>query len=61
VGTLVVDLDSLGCRHIREKTNPENTIKGNWIQEKVSDNKEPVDILIVLNTGCNTTRLISFE
>jgi hypothetical protein len=61
LGTLVAGLDSLECRNIWEKTNSENTIEGNWIQEEVIDNKEPVDILIVLITGCNTTRLISFE
>ena len=61
VGTLVVDLDSLEYRHIREKTNPENTIEGNWIQEKAINNEEAIDILIVLNTGCDAMRLISFE
>ncbi len=60
VGTLTVDLDSVGPRNIWEKTNSGNILEGNWTQQKTIKNKA-IDILLVLRTGRDAMRRIFFE
>jgi hypothetical protein len=60
IGTLIVDLDSVGPRNIWEKTNSGNILEGNWTHQKTIKNKA-IDILIVLRAGCDEAKLIFFE